>query len=258
MTEPISTAPEPWSTITEVPVDDPVPGLVHPRWQERWPGLVQGLTRPGPERAWDFRLFDGAGEGAVERWAELGPAQGCDAVVHARQPHGAAVRTHRHLPPGLHLSEPVDAHLTRDAGILLAVTVADCVPAFLVAPERGAIALVHAGWRGAAAGILEGAVANLRDRFGVAPEEVSVHLGPSICAACYEVGPEVHEGLGEGVPSGPTPVDLRRNLARRAAEVGVAASRITVSTLCTRCGPVDLYSHRRGDAARQVAFLGWR
>lgn len=139
----------------------------------------------------------------------------------------------------------------------MAVTVADCVPAFLVAPERETSAVVHAGWRGAAAGILERAVATLRDRFGIPAAEVALHLGPSICGDCYEVGPEVHEGLGEPTPPGPSPVDLRGNLARRAEAVGIPASEITVSTLCTRCGPVDLYSHRGGDAARQVAYLGW-
>ena len=118
--------------------------------------------------------------------------------------------------------------------------------------------MVHAGWRGAAGGILESAVATLGDRFGVASRELYLHLGPAICGACYEVGPEVHQGLGEEVPLGPTPVDLRRNLAARAVASGVEASRTTVSALCTRCGPVDLFSHRGGDPARQVAFLGWR
>lgn len=249
---------ERWQSITEVVVDDPVPALVHPEWRERWPHLSQGLTRPGPERAWDFRLFSGSGAGAVERWARLGSALGLEAVVHASQPHEGAVRVHGVLPPGLILTGAVDAHATRHAGTLLAVTVADCVPAFLVGPEQGAIALVHAGWRGAAAGILERAIAVLGERFGCRAGELSLHLGPSICGACYEVGPEVHESLGEDVPTGPAPVDLRSNLARRAAGQGVPASQTTASTLCTRCGPVDLFSHRGGDTSRQVAFLGWR
>ena len=258
MQPPRSIPTAPWRSIAEVVVDGPVPGLVHPEWRERWPGLAQGLTRPGPDRVWDFRLFSGAGLEAVERWQLLGPATGCDAVVHAHQPHGAAVRTHGPLPPGLHLCTPVDGHTTDRTGLLLAVTVADCVPAFLVAPQPGAVSLVHAGWRGAAAGILERAIATMGDRHGVSPGELALHLGPSICGGCYEVGPEVHEGLGEDVPTAPAPVDLRRDLAHRAAARGVPVAEITISALCTRCGEVDLFSHRGGDPGRQVAFLGRR
>lgn len=247
----------PGRTVTECPSDTAVPALVHGEWRERWPGLVHGLTHPGPGREWDFRLFGGAAPDAPARWQRLAPAMGCTSTIHGRQTHGTAVCLHGPTPPGVHLGEAVDAHATRARGLLLAVTVADCVPVFLVAPARGALALVHAGWRGAADGILGGAVATLRDRFGVDPGEVEAHLGPAICGDCYEVGPEVHERLGEPVPAGPTPVDLRGNLARRARGAGIPESQITRSTLCTLCGPQDLYSHRRGDAGRQVAFLGW-
>ena len=233
--------------------------MVHPEWRERWPWLVQGLTIPGPDRNRDFGLFGpGVAGGVVERWEELLATSGMIGVAHARQVHGREVRTHPTAGPGLHLGAPADAHVTRAPGLLLAVTVADCVPAFLVAGAARVVAMVHAGWRGAATGILERAVAVMGERFGVPPEGLALHLGPSICGTCYEVGPEVHEALGEPVPDGPTPVDLPANLARRARSLGVPETGITRSTWCTLCGPGDLFSHRGGDAGRQIGFLGIR
>ncbi len=245
--------------VTEIPMEGDVPGLVHPEWLERWPWLVQGLTAPGPHREWDFGLFGRGEAGAVlERWATLVATRGMAGVAHARQVHGAEVRVHPAVRPGLHVGPPVDAHVTRAPGLLVAVTVADCVPAFLVAERARVVAVVHAGWRGAAAGILERAVAVLGERFGATPDGLALHLGPSICGACYEVGPEVHEALGEPVPDEPTPVDLPANLARRARSLGLTGSEVTRSTWCTRCGAEDLFSHRGGDAGRQIGFVGVR
>ena len=57
-------------------------------------------------------------------------------------------------PPGLHVSPNTDGHATRASGVLLTVSVADCAPIALVAPEACVVALLHGGWRGVAAGIL--------------------------------------------------------------------------------------------------------
>lgn len=242
--------------VTEVVRDGPVPGLTHPAWRERHPWLGQGITaRGGGPTPFDLALFgDAAGRAALERWTALRTAAGAASAVHARQVHGAVVRHHRDAVPGLHLPEPCDGHLTRTPGVLLGVTVADCVPVTLVAVEVRAVAVLHAGWRGAAAGIVASGVQALRDRLGVAPDGLEAHLGPSICGACYEVGPEVHEQLGLAVPSGPTPVDLRRVLARDLRDAGLGADGVTVSTWCTRCGDSPFFSHRGGDRERQVSW----
>ena len=76
------------------------------------------------------------------------------------------------------------------------VTVADCVPIYLVAPAKGAIALLHAGWRGTAAGILANGLQLLHDHAGVEPPEVVMHAGVAISGPCYEVGAEVVTGVG--------------------------------------------------------------
>jgi copper oxidase (laccase) domain-containing protein len=140
----------------------------------------------------------------------------------------------------------------------MGVTVADCVPVFLVVPGKRAAILLHAGWRGAAKGILEEGVKALGDPFDSNPEDAFLHLGPAICGSCYEVGPEVHAALGLQVPGAPTPVDLRGVLAGRAVALGIPAERITRSAFCTRCGDSPFFSHRNGHSQRQVAFLGVR
>src|SRR5205814_4875919 len=115
-------------------------------------------------------------------------------------------RVHDAGPPGLHVSPATDGHVTRAPGLVLAVSIADCVPISLVHPELRAVALLHGGWRGVASDILERGIDTLTGRMAAHPEELHVHLGPAICGRCYQVGPEVHRGLGLPEPAGPDPV----------------------------------------------------
>lgn len=245
---------------------------VHPEWARAFPWVVQGTTvrrpagahpigdrtgRPEPGDL-DFGLFTGAPAGAtMKRWEYLARDTGCGRVVHARQIHGCEIAVHGASPPGLLLAPPCDGHVTRQPGTLLAVSVADCVPVFVIAPSVGAVMLLHAGWRGVAGGILEAGLMMLQRRFGVLPREARIHMGPAICGRCYEVGREVHEALGLPRPSPPAlPVDLRRVLADRSLATGADPAHVTSSSFCTRCADTPFFSHRGGDAGRQIAVLG--
>jgi len=246
--------------VAEVPSAEP-PALVHPAWRAAHPWLVQGTTRRGDgSEPFDLGIFSDASpvEVVLGAWERLRRGSGCARVVYAHQVHESDVRVHGEGPPGLHLTEPCDGHVTSAEGVLLAVTVADCVPVFVVAPQRRAVGLLHAGWRGVAAGVVERGLAVLRDEIGSSAADLHVHLGPAICGRCYEVGPEVLQVLGLRAPSGRAPVDLRAVVAARAVAAGVPASSVTVSAHCTRCGDSDLFSHRGGGRARQVGFLGIR
>jgi len=250
-------------SVREEPSPD-FPAVIHPTWRERFPWLVQGTTTrgPGPDGApYDLRLFgvDGSVVGGEGPWQELGRWSGARTVVHARQVHGGAVCAYpreggRGSSDGVECVADCDGHRTDSPGVLLAVTVADCVPVFVIDPVRRAIALLHAGWRGTAAGILEHGVAALGDPG--AADRLHVHLGPAICGRCYEVGGEVFEALGLPRPAGPAPLDLREVLAGRATRVGIPHEQVTRSVHCTRCGDGRFYSHRGGDVGRQAAFLG--
>lgn len=206
----------------------------------------------------DFGLFTGAPAGAVmTRWELLAEVAGCDSVIHTRQVHGCEIALHEATPPGLLLVPPCDGHATRRPGTLLAVSVADCVPVFVVAPRPRAVMLLHAGWRGVAGGILEAGLAMLERDLGTHARAAHIHMGPAICRRCYEVGREVHEALGLPRPaSAAQPVDLRRVLAHRALAAGADPAHLTTSTFCTRCGDTPFFSHRSGDAGRQIAVLG--
>ncbi len=259
-----------FTRVREIP-DARLPALVHPEWLGSFPWLRQGTTVRGDRNPpFDLGLFStGSTEEVVLRhWAELLEATGARSAIHAQQVHEATVRCHARdaawdAPqvdavdrPGIPvLVEPCDGHVTGQEGVLLAVTVADCVPVFVVDPTQRAVGALHAGWRGTAGGVVEAGLSLMTSAFGSRPGDLHVHLGPSICAACYEVGPEVFEALEQPMPGGPKPIDLRTIVAERAFEAGVEAGRITISAHCTRCTDSDLFSHRGGDAGRQVGYV---
>lgn len=249
--------PEGVEEVEEVLRDGLPPLWFQPTWAVRFPWLIQGITGSRGSDG-DFALFGGARDpGGPARWVGLAQRLGFPGVVHSRQVHGAAVGVVATPPRGLVLAPDRDGHLASSRGTLLAVTVADCVPVYLTDPVRRVIGLLHAGWRGVAAGILEAAFRRLHAEWGSLPRQLVIHLGPAICGACYEVGPDVHAALGLEVPSAPLPLDLRAVLVNRALALGVPPAHITVSRWCSRCRPPGaFFSYRRGDSGRQVAFLG--
>ncbi len=244
--------------VREGPGAGTLPLLSHPGWAREYPWLVQGITHArGGGEDFDLRLF-GDTAAPLERWLRLLASSGCHEVAHGRQVHGARIRTHGHPGGGVRVLPDTDGHATGAPGVLLTVSVADCVPVSIVDPVRRVVMLLHAGWRGVAARILERGMALLADRFAARPPGLAVHLGPAICGDCYEVGPEVHRALGLDDPGRPHPVDLRRVLGERALAAGVPPEGLTVSSFCTRCVDSPFYSHRGGDTGRQVAILGMR
>lgn len=235
-----------------------MPLWVHPEWEQRFPWLVQGTTGSG----FDLGLFGEQPVGAtLGRWRALRSMAGMHASVHSRQVHGAHLAVHGiDGLSGMLVMEGVDGHLSDRPGLLLAVSVADCVPVSLVHPGRRAIALVHAGWRGTAAGIVVRALERLQQVYGAAAGDLWLHCGPAICGDCYEVGPEVHAALWpeQTPPAEPTPIDVRAVIADQVTSAGIYPERMSLSAHCTRCGPGAFFSHRAGSAGRQMGVLGVR
>jgi YfiH family protein len=175
-------------------------------------------------------------------------------VVSLRQVHGNRVLVHTGGWEGWLRSVEADGHIAAERGTALAIGIADCVPVFIAHPS-GVVALLHSGWRGTVARITSAAIEALA-RYGHPPDELAMHLGPSICGRCYEVSAEVRGELtGQPVNRGGN-VDLRSLIAEHATELGVR--RITVSSSCTKCDNDRFFSHRAGDAGRQIAVIAAR
>jgi YfiH family protein len=140
-----------------------------------------------------------------------------------------------------------DALWTDRPGIALVVLVADCVPIMLADLDRGRLAVVHAGWRGLVAGVVEAAA----DAMGASRATVAL-AGPSIGPCCYEVSEDVRapatERFGETVMRGRN-LDLWAGAAAALRNAGVADA--SFAALCTRCEAERFFSHRAGSAARQ-------
>lgn len=190
-------------------------------------------------------------------------------VVTARQVHGTGVLVaDRPAPPGAE-RPAADAVVAAASGLLVGVVTADCVPVLLVDRRRRVAAAVHAGWRGAAAGVVEAAIARMRDRFGVEASALEATIGPAVGPCCYVVGEEVRAAFRartgdltapawrqDAGNAGTLRVDLREAVQLLLAAAGVHAA--AVIGPCTACDR-GFASYRRdgADAGRQLSFVGW-
>ena len=182
---------------------------------------------------------------ALENRRRVGVAAGFDpaAIVLPRPVHGADVAT---VVPGRTVEIPAaDGLTTAVPGTVLGLLTADCAAVVLAANDG--VAILHAGWRGLAGGIVEAGVA------AVGPVW-RAWVGPAIRDCCYEVGPEVVDALrARGLPAGANRVDVAR--AAEAALRSAGVTRVVVVDTCTGCNP-DYFSYRRDRVTgRQGAFV---
>ena len=246
------------SEVRESLVEGPVPRFEIPGWREQY-GVIAGVTGRGPEsgRGFDLGLWSDAPVGEVmTRWRAFRRGLPEFSVVAlGNQVHGVEVMN-LDAGRGWIQVEGIDGWITTSPGILLTVTIADCVPVYLVVPGRG-VALLHAGWRGTAGGILERGAEQLRGRTACSWSEIVMHCGVGICGPCYEVGSEVMQGCGAPAEGeGPWHLDLRERLRDQAGRLGL--NQITTSAWCSAHDRASFYSHRasRGTDGRMVAYIG--
>jgi YfiH family protein len=246
------------ATIAEVLVSTSPPRFELTAWR-RDLGLAAGITGRGsePGRGFDLGLWSDAPVGEVMRRWQLfrRSVPGFPATILGHQIHGAKVMTVGPSRGWLQV-EGIDGWVTDAPGVLLTVTIADCIPVYLAVPGKG-VALLHAGWRGTAAGILGRGVEPLLALTGANPGDIVMHCGVGICGPCYEVGSEVITGCGltpDG--AGPWHLDLRETIADQAAGMGIR--RVTRSTHCSAHDRPTFYSHRAsgGTDGRMAAYLG--
>jgi len=164
-------------------------------------------------------------------------------LAHGRQVHGTRVVQAR--PDEV---ADADGQVTAAPDVAPMVVVADCLPIALVAPE--AVGMVHAGWRGLAAGVVEEGVAAL---CGLGASRIAAAIGPGAGPCCYVVGDEVRAAFG---CSGRT-VDLKAIARARLEAAGVGE--VHDCGLCTIHDPERFFSHRRdGGVTGRQAGVAWR
>lgn len=183
---------------------------------------------------------------------------GGTAVQVLHQVHGAEVVQAREASPDA--PPEADGLWTDATQRALVVAVADCVPVFLWDVRQRRLALLHAGWRGTAAGIVRVGVQRLLEH-GSVPRDLWCAVGPSIGPCCYEVGCEVREALADAVlttDAGSTHVDLRRANLAQARTAGVPSHQMIAAPPCTACNTDLFFSHRKqGPHTGRQWALAW-
>ena len=222
----------------------------HVRFTERAGGVSEG-----PYASLNLGLWTDDDPAAVaenrQRVArEVGVAR--ERFAQGFQVHGTAVRRLHRAPEVTADLAQADGQATRARDVAPVVLTADCLPIALAAD--GAVAMIHAGWRGLAGGILAEGVRALGDLGGRGP--VTAAIGPGAGACCYEVGEEVHAAFGGFARHGDR-LDLKA-IARRDLEAAGAAEVVDVG-LCSMCDPERFFSHRRsGGVTGRQAGIAWR
>jgi polyphenol oxidase len=125
-------------------------------------------------------------------WATLGQSLGVGEsdVRRVKQVHRTTVLIAR-ADDASNAQREADAQISADPAVVIAVVAADCVPLLMADARTGAVAAVHAGWRGTAAKIAVAAVDAMQREFGTRPADLVAAIGPAIGPCCYDVGSEL-------------------------------------------------------------------
>jgi YfiH family protein len=211
-----------------------------------------GGVSDGPYASLNLGLWTDDDPGAVAENRRR--AAGGRPLAFARQVHGTQVLSvDGPTAPGA--VEDADGVATAQPGVALLVLTADCLPVALAAP--GAVAMVHAGWRGLADGVLEEGVAAVRALSGADGAAIHAAIGPGAGACCYEVGEEVAARFPDWAGGRGRRIDLKGVAAARLREAGVAE--VVDVGRCTMCEAGAFFSHRAdGGLTGRQGGLAWR
>ena len=199
-----------------------------------------------------------------------------ESLVASKHIHETVVRKVSKENSGVGIYKPVDipsvdALVTNDPQVTLVTYYADCTPVFFVDPEKRAIGLAHAGWRGTVGEISKKVVAKMSVEFSTNPEDLICAIGPVIGKCCYEVSKDCAEKFAK-LFTWDSPVITRTensdkfmidlSLANKLILMGagVKEENIVISDLCTKCNSDLLWSHRAtsGKRGTMSAFMQLR
>lgn len=210
----------------------------------------------------------------------------------ARQFHSNLVRRVAAADAARKQPWKADGLMTDQAGLLIGIQTADCIPVLVADRRRHAVAAFHAGWRGTVRRIVELGVGRMRLEFGSRPEDLIAAIGPGIGCCCYAVGEEVlsefesqfqyarelfrevystdqvrnkypmlfltQRAPGHSTIGPELHLDLVEANRRQLLDAGVRSRAIKAVGGCTSCQPDLFYSHRasRGHTGRMMAVIG--
>ncbi|MEK9137335.1 MAG: peptidoglycan editing factor PgeF [Bacteroidota bacterium] len=184
---------------------------------------------------------------------------GTDRLAIPMQVHSNTVR----IAPAPGNYPACDGLITNVSSVYLCVSVADCVPIFIVDTARRAVAAIHAGWRGIAARIVRTGVEMMAHEFDCSPANMVAYVGPSASACCYTVGEDVAgrfssafvKKSGEEIR-----VDLKAATVAQLLECSIHPGSIEVSPHCTIDARNLLHSYRRDKerSGRMMGVIGLR
>jgi len=244
-----------------------------PLWRSpllsQYPGLVHAVTKRGMNMALSVGP-DIGGSAARRRGVCHALSIPFDRLSSGRQVHGTriAVVTDELIGSGRDRSKPrianVDGLVTNERDVPLMVLGADCGLVAVYDPQRHAVGVAHAGWRGTAAGVIERLVGQMHDAFESRPGDLLAAISPCAGACCYEVGADVvsaFESRFDGSPGllerrgDSTYLNLAAAISTRLRSAGVPADRIDHAGVCTIC-TAEFYSYRRdGRSTGQFALI---
>lgn len=197
------------------------------------------------------RFLDALGAGADSGWSAR--------LATSHQVHGTEI---------LNATEPgrfdgYDALMTNKPGLLIGVSIADCVPILIYDQQQQAVAAIHAGWRGTVGGIVAKTLQAMQHQFGTQAVNCYAYVGTCIDESSFVVGQEVadqFDGAFKRVDSYSDTifVNLKSANTRQLTDFGIPTAQISISTFSTVLNNEDYFSHRaeQGQTGRMLAVIG--
>ena len=255
-------------------------GKIHylqPSWADRGNLLAGFTTRNGGSSRPPFNSLNlGFGSGdqlsqveanraAVARAFDLEP----HLFLTVNQVHGNEILVIDQPNPDVSHFQRVDsdAIITNQRNLLIGILVADCFPVIVYDRKKHVAAVVHLGWRGAAAGLLGRTVNAMCELFDCQPADLCAAVGPGIGAHNYEVDRPVRDAFRQGagqwariateVSLGHWHLDLQKSALLQLDEAGVSRASVDIVSDCTCCHKETFFSYRRdeGRTGRQMGFV---
>lgn len=206
-----------------------------------------------------------ANRATLTRTFDLPPHQ----LLTVRQVHGTDILVLDQPNPDVSHFQQVesDAIITDQTNIMIGILVADCYPVLLFDADKKVAAVIHAGWRGAAAGLIGRAVAAMTSHFGCRPGDLLAAVGPGIGAHKYQVDRPVRDAFRAGSDNwdtiaketalGEWLLDLKKSCLLQLEAAGLSTKNIEAVAECTCCHRELFFSYRRdqGQTGRQIGFI---